>query len=203
MKRKLLILSVVLLALAPAAFADVILSVDPSAQTKLLGQVVTVTIKSSGGYVGGFDLNISWDSTILFFNSINYGTQLGGGVQNTFFGPATVNATEISLLTPAELIALQPGPGATLLTLVFSTIALGTSDVQISYNAIGDENGLSHNVVDLNDGEITVIQGIPVPEPGSTTLLPVVAGLAALWLHISRVCRVIVASGWKLFGAWR
>jgi hypothetical protein len=96
-------------------------------------------------------------------------------------GAGTVNASEISLETPLDLIALQPGQTATLLTLVFDTIALGTSPVNIGLVAIGDENGLPHGVVTLTPGSITVIEpnGV-IPEPSSLLLFGSVGGLL-LW----------------------
>jgi hypothetical protein len=75
-------------------------------------------------------------------------------------------------------MALQPGQTATLLTLVFDTIALGTSPVNIGVVAIGDENGIQHNLVTVTPGSITVIapNGV-IPEPSSLLLLGTVGGL--------------------------
>jgi hypothetical protein len=181
MKRKMILLAGVLLALAPGLFADVILEVDPLAQVRLVGQQATVTIESSLGFVGDFDLNISWNPAVVALFDIDYGTQLGGpadSIQNPFgLGAGTVNASEISLLSPGDLMALQPGPGATLLTLVFNAIAPGVSPVNIGVVSIGDEVGLAHTLVDINPGSITVTGTGIIPEPSSFLLLGSAAGL--------------------------
>jgi hypothetical protein len=188
-KHRLILLATVFLAFAPAGYADVLLDVDPVAQIKSLGQQATVSIKSSGGFVGDFDLNISWDPGIVSLFDIDYGTQLGGpadSIQNPFVaGAGTVNASEISLLSAVDLMALQPGQTATLLTLVFDTIALGTSPVNIGVVAIGDESGIPHNLVTTTPGSITVVDTV-IPEPSSLLLLSTAGGLLIWRLRKAR-----------------
>ncbi|MGE3535955.1 MAG: PEP-CTERM sorting domain-containing protein [Candidatus Tectimicrobiota bacterium] len=183
MKRLFMLLVPGLLLAFASSVCATTLMVDPLAQTKLLGQQATVTIESSNSYIGDFDLNIMWDTTILALSAITYGTHLGGGLpdslQNSFvFGGGTVNASEISLLSATDLIALQPSQTATLLSLVFDTIALGTSPVIIGVIQIGDENG-ELVIPDLHHGSITVIQRgtTDVPEPSSIVLLASGIGL--------------------------
>jgi hypothetical protein len=192
MKHRIILLLALLASLTQSGWAAVIIEASPAAQVKVLGNQATVDIVASGGYVGAFDLDISWNSGIVSLFSISYGTQLGLSIQNPFaYGAGTVNASEFSLETPADLVALQPGQTATLLTLVFDTIAVGTSPVNISYNAIGDEYGIAHNPVTLNPGSITVRKGGPaeVPEPASTVMVGLGGGLLALGLRKSKLRR--------------
>jgi hypothetical protein len=176
MKTRLILIATALLVLAPAIFAAA-LTVDPAAQIKTLGQQAAVTIESSDGYIGDFDLDVSWDPSILSLFSINNGTQLCGPadyLQLPFVvGAATVNAAEVSLLSPADLIALQPGQTATILSVVFNTIGLGTSPVDISVTTLGDENGIDATPgLQLTGGTITVIERTGmIPEPSSAVLL--------------------------------
>jgi hypothetical protein len=184
-KRRLILLSTILvLAGASPALAGVI-TVVPASQTKVLGNQATVDIVSSGEFVGDFDLNISWNPAIVSLFDIDYGTQLGFSIQNPFaFGAGTVNASEISLEAPLDLMALQPGTTAVLLTLVFDTIALGVSPVTIGVNAIGDENGLGWSSIVSNGGEIKVV-ATSAPEP--STLLLLASGLGLLLRRHRRV----------------
>lgn len=183
MKQRILLIAATAV-LAQAAVAAT-LTVSPAAQVKVLGAQATIEINASGGYVGDFDLDISWNPGIVSLFDIDYGTQLGFSIQNPFaIGAGTVNASEISLESPADLMALQPGQTATLLTLVFNTIATGTSPVNISVSAVGDENGLPHQVLDLANGSITVRDpggpGQEIPEPTSALL----AGFGVVLLGI-------------------
>lgn len=189
MKQRILLVAAAAM-LAQAVTAATI-AVSPAAQVKVLGAQATIEIKSSGGYVGDFDLDISWNPGIVSLFDIDYGTQLGFSIQNPFaFGAGTVNASEISLELPADLMALQPGQTATLLTLVFDTIATGTSPVNISVTAVGDENGLPHDPLNLANGSITVRDpggpGQEIPEPTSALLAGFGVVLLAMGLKRSR-----------------
>jgi len=195
MKRKFIVLTALLASLTQSGWAAIILEVSPAAQTKALGSQATVSIKSSGGYVGDFDLDISWNPTIVSLFDIDYGTQLGLSIQNPFgFAPGTVNASEISLETPADLIALQPGQTATLLTLIFNTLSVGTTPVNIGAVAIGDELGLAHDPVTLIAGSITVVEGNGgpkevVPEPSTFLMACLGGGLLAFRLRKTKAHR--------------
>jgi hypothetical protein len=90
-------------------------------------------------------------------------------------------------LSPAALIALQPGQTATLLTLVFNTVGLGTSPVNIGVVAIGDENGIPHGSVTTAPGSVTVIGGVIIPEPSSMALVAAAVGLLIWRRRRSRV----------------
>jgi hypothetical protein len=84
-------------------------------------------------------------------------------------------------------MALQPGQTATILSVVFNTIGLGTSPVDISVTTLGDENGIDATAgLQLTGGTIEVIQqptGM-IPEPSSAVLA--VSALAFLGWRLRR-----------------
>jgi hypothetical protein len=185
MKR--LVVSVVLLAAANVFAAT--LSVVPVSTSVGVNGVASVDLVFEDGYVGDFDITIGWDGSIVSLVGGSFGTQLGGPMDSLQGGlvPAgdALSTFEVSLLSVADLIALQPGGMATLLTLDFKGLAVGVSPVEITITALGDENGLPYTDVVVNNGEIRVT-GIVIPEPGSWLLAG--SALSLLLLRRLRVC---------------
>ena len=175
------ILLSVLLAAAGANAATI--SVTPAVQTVSLGDQATVFIDFRGGFVGNFDLDVSWNPAFMSLDALVFGTQLGGpldSIQGTAPGAGTVSAFEISLLDVAIRMALQPGQNATLLTLTFNTLTFGPIPVTLAVEALGDENGLPHGTLDVSDGLIHVLHGDTfIPEPATLFMvLPAMGWLA-------------------------
>ncbi len=162
------------------------LSFDPVNQTVNLGDPVTVNLNISGlgdftaPSLGTFDLDVSYDSSLLSFSSVSFGPYLGdlslGEAIASFDAslPGTVNLFELSLLEadgvtcifciPPFLDDIQPS-SFTLATLTFDTIDLGTSALGMSINALGDGFGLPLDAT-VQSGSVTA-----VPEPASLLLL--------------------------------
>jgi len=99
--------------------------------------------------VSVFDLDVSFNPTILSFGSVAFGDPvlgdqldlLGlGSFTSTIVGVDTVNLLELSFDPAAVLNALQPGD-FTLATLTFNTLANGISSLGVVVNALGDSNG--------------------------------------------------------------
>lgn len=165
---------------ASTTFAATIF-VTPGTQTVNVGSSVNIDVNLSGlgngvtPSVGTYDLDVNFDSALLSFSSVTWGTGLDvlalGSIQFATPGTGTVNLFELSLDSVSDLNSLQL-PTFRLFTLSFTTLAAGTSPVTISVNALGDADGvaLPFNAI---DGSLTIQEtgGSPVPEP--STFLPI------------------------------
>jgi hypothetical protein len=125
----------------------------PSHQTVKVGQEVVVYLHISGlepgQKIGGFDIDIGFDSQLLKFEKVQFGSQLGDPLDNT------ETSTRLSLdhlddnwfwiaedtkLTPTELNQLQ-GFSVTVVKMVFTAKKVGTASFGGWGYYIGDQNG--------------------------------------------------------------
>lgn len=150
----------------------------------------------NGTALGTFDVNVGFNSSVVGFNSAAYGDpvlgdQLNlegfGTLQGTTTGSGTAELFELSFDSPAALTSLQ-ATSFTLATLTFTGLTAGVSDLSLSVNALGDQNGTSLPAT-LTDGTITVGSGttVGVPEPGQLALM--LSGVAAVALLMRRRMR--------------
>lgn len=148
------------------------LDLVPNSPTVMAGDLLDVDVVISGLVAGGspsvgaFDLDVSFDPAILSPTDVTFGPFLGDpnlfeALTDFTFLPGIVDLAEVSLLSSAELDALQPDP-FTLATLSFSAFASGTTTLTFSQIIIDDAFG----------------NKIPIPEPSTLPLLG--AGLAGL-----------------------
>ena len=144
------------------------ITLEPGAQSVVVGTPVDVAVRISGlpgpgaaPSLSTFDLDISFDPGFVLFDSAVFGDPVLGDQLDLFgFGSITaatpgagiVNLFELSFDLPGDLVALQE-PSFILATLTFNTIAVGTSPVGVAINALGDELG---NDVALTLGPTTV-----------------------------------------------
>jgi hypothetical protein len=173
-----------LICAAPAAHA-ISLSISPSSQSVGAGTSVSVDVLVTGlgngvpPSLGGFDLDIAFDPSILVLTGASLNAPLGASAQFHFSVGATAsgavaNLFALSSLSGLELDAMQ-GAEFTIATLVFSTLAPGTSALTLGNVALKDGAG-APLVVDASfNGQIQV-----VPEPA--TSLGVGLGFVALAL---------------------
>lgn len=152
----------------------------PDASTVGPGQSVSVGVVVSGlgagtgPSLGAFDLDVSFDSLILAPTTVTFGPFLGDealGEATTSFAlsPGVVDLAEVSFLSPGELDALQPA-SFTLATLVFTTLAAGTSPLTFA-QAILDDSFAVRLEAATDSGLVTVAGTAPVPEPSPLLLL--------------------------------
>lgn len=187
---------IVCLAVLPLGFVQALgqrLEVVPSTQTAPSGGAVSVDVSVSGlgsaaaPSLGAFDLALCFDPTVLSFRSVRFGALLGDEAASeavTGVSPfnSHLDAFEVSLLLPAELIAIQPA-SFTLFTATFAATSAGTSPMELALNApLSDENGDPLSAI-LADGDVAVVQLVPMLSPwGAAILCSALMGIAILRL---------------------
>ncbi len=147
------------------------LSFDPSSQSVALGDPVSVDLRISGlggDILSGFDLEISFDDSILSFQSFTvgpgptgldpFGLDFGALSYGFDLGFGTAAVGDLSLETDAVLQATQLD-SFVLGTLNFDTLSYGTSALSVTGGLLVGANAspLGMQVV---DGSVSVV---PVP----------------------------------------
>ena len=165
----------------------VLISFEPASQIVLVGESVSVDLVISGlgdgtsPSLGGFDLFIEYDPTILALSDVSFGDPtLGDQLDVSVLGslyfslPYSSNSEELFGLSfgpPSDLINFQ-APSFVLATLTFDTLSVGTSPLKIVdpnpplfESRLADEWG---NALDFEreSGSIS-----PVPEPATFILI--------------------------------
>jgi hypothetical protein len=174
------LLAVVLLAGALAAppAGAISLSLIPSVIEAAVGDGFDLDVVVSGvpPTVSAYDLDLSFDSALLDFDSLDFGTFLGGpvdSIQSLVPGAGLVDFAETTLLSPSELAALQTS-SFSLARLHFTVLAEGTSSIGVPQTLVvgGDGQRLEVNVAGARVTGTAVI-----PEPGAAALFALGAAL--------------------------
>jgi hypothetical protein len=146
-----------------------------------LDLVVAGLVGGEASALGSWDLDVGFDSSLMSFDSVTFGTLLGGpadSLQDALpNGAGSWNVAEISLLSPGELEALQPD-SFVLATLGFSALAEGTSSVVLSGGVAGNGAGRPLEL-QLGAARVEIAGGAVVPEPGAALLFACGALLVA------------------------
>jgi hypothetical protein len=174
-------LACAVLALLPGAAAAATLSLVPTpiSVTQGDGFVLDLRIGNlAGAEVGGFDIDLAFDSTQVSFVGATFSTLLGDAgvgevLTDVISGSGTLNVAAVSLLSPQALDLLQGDP-LLLATLNFLAIAPGSSSILITSAELSDEVA---GAITLDSFDPVPVQ-IAVPEP--TALLPVSVGIALM-----------------------
>lgn len=186
------------LMLPSRTFADSVLSTSSPA-TVAQGSTFSVDVNISGAVdLYAFQLDLSFDPTLLEATSVSEGSFLNGGVAGTtFFIPGTIDNTGGTVSLNADSL-IGPLPGVdgdgTLLVFDFTALNPGTSALTIENETLVDSGG---NIISdtTTGGSVTVEAGIQaVPEPSTLLLLSV--GVLALvgWQQRERKLGYRIAS---------
>jgi len=156
------------------------ISLTPTTQDMSIGSTASVDLNISGlgnftdPSLGAFFTEITFDDSILSFDSVTYGSFLGDTDPSSFetdivtiVGPGFVSLDEFSFLFDFELDALQPD-NFTLATLSFTATTTGSSLLEFGAMDLSDAIGLSILDPTLETAGITVksVPPVTVPEPG-------------------------------------
>lgn len=183
--RMLLAATALSLLLAGGAARAYSLSFEPTAQTLGLGGEATVAVRISGAQpdgLGAYAFDVAFDPGILVFDravdGLGLGMAFGLGASP---GTGTLTMSDFSLETEASLLAMQ-GNDFVLFSLVFDTLAEGTSALVFEQVALGDAAGNTATAAGLGSGSITV-EARAIPEPGAMTLVlgALLAGAMPAW----------------------
>jgi hypothetical protein len=172
MKKTMLALGL-LLALAPAGAGAITIGLAPAVVTGTVGLAFDLDVVVSGlgdgvaPSLGAYDLDITFDPSLLAFDSSALSGALGAGsLHSTIVTAGVVDLAEVSLLSPTQLDALQ-SDSFVLATLRFTPIAEGTSSLGFSQAIAG--NGFGAPLEVTTGGARVVAEGV-IPEPSALAL---------------------------------
>lgn len=175
---------VIALALGMPAAQAFTLSVVPQSATTPVGSSFSVDVVASGlgagsaPSLGGYDLDVSFDASVLSFANVAWGTGLdvhGSGLNIQLPDSSTaglVNLFEVSFDSGSDLDLLQ-GDAFTLFTVTFNANAPGTSALTLSQRGPLSDAAGNALTADFNNASVTVA---PVPLPAAAWLFA--SGLA-------------------------
>lgn len=125
-----------------------------------------------GEIVSAYDLDILYDDSLLSPLTVTFSSELGIALSDaTLLSPGVLDIAAVSLLSDADLMALQDGNSVTLATLSFQVLAEGESTLDFSFDAFNDVKGANNAVLDVVADPAVINPGIP--EPSSAMLFAV------------------------------
>ena len=150
---------------------------SPSASAGNIGDPLSIDIVISdlgGEIVSAYDLDVTYDDAILSATGVSFTAALGDeGFFEAFYDSdlstsGIVDLAGVSLLSDADLLALQGGDAVTLASLEFTVIANGASVLDFNFDAFNDVKGSNAQILplDVNPGSVAA----PIPEPSAALL---------------------------------
>lgn len=180
-----------------SAQALLILEIDPTTQTKDIGQILSydVWVKGVGSeIVTAYDIDIAYNTSILSLNAVVFGNglNLGNSSDSFQFNSGTVNVNEVTFLADNVLSAGQSNDFL-LFKLDFKGLTAGTSNLTMTVNSMAGHSEPDPIFGDLIPVALTpdsVVgasatvrpNGTTIPEPSILALL----GLGLLGMTLTR-----------------
>lgn len=156
-----------------------VITLAPSSLSATAGGPLTLDVRVSdlgpGVSLGGFDLDLGYNSLLLSFTGAVFGSALGNPASfealtsASVTSPGVLDLSAVSLLTPAQLAAAQTSPSFSLATLSFNALGSGTVGFTLLPSSV---------LSDALGNPLAISNLTPIPEP--ETLLLFSLGLAAL-----------------------
>ena len=177
------VLAVSCLLFASISLAIPVLSIDPTSNIAASGTPISVDINITnlgGQVVGVFDIALTWNSTILDFDSVTFDSFLDGplnSIQSTTLIPGGIDVVEISLGDLSNQIGLDT---FRLFTATFIGRDAGTTNL-IADGTLGDAFGGGLDVVFRGATfEISAPASVPEPNPLALIAIPITG---TFWLR--------------------
>lgn len=166
------------------------------------GETIALDIYATeldGEIVSAYDFDITYDSLILSAIGVTFATALGDAF---FFEvleavdvsvPGLVDLAQLSLLPDDLLFAIQGGSEVLLATVLFDTLAAGTSSLDFVFDAFNDVKGFDAAILPVTGTAGRVIVEVPVTisEPPSWALLLIGLGCLAARRRIRDRKRIV------------
>ena len=163
----------------PAAAINI--GFDPDSQSVVFGSSLEVDIvfsNSGGEIVSTYDLDITYDSSVLDATGVIFTTALGDELFFEVFSDALlstrgiVDPFQLSLLSDLELPAIQGGDSITVATLMFDAIGVGTTKLGFVFDDFNDVKGSNALVLPIiaDNGFVRVQAERAIPEPSAALL---------------------------------